>query len=110
MSIKFPNAIYYLPFMFMLFIFCTKVVRADDDDDDDILGELIVDMLTGIAVAACQSNAACNAMLSIIAAVICIISLIAWCTSGCQCETPTRREMRRAGGMGLGYGIGRAIF
>ena len=78
--------------MFMLFIFCTKVVRADDDDDDDILGELIVDMLTGIAVAACQSNAACNAMLSIIA------------------ETPTRREMRRAGGMGLGYGIGRAIF
>ena len=109
MSIK-SKAIYYLPFMLMLFMFCTKVVRADDDDDDDILGELIVDMLTGIAVAACQSNAACNAMLSIIAAVICIISLIAWCTSGCQCETPTRREMRRAGGMGLGYGIGRAIF
>ena len=55
MSIK-SKMVYALPFMFILFTFCTKVARADDDDDDDILGELAIDILTGVAVAACQSN------------------------------------------------------
>ena len=109
MSIK-SKMVYALPFMFILLAFCTKVARADDDDDDDILGELAIDILTGVAVAACQSNAVCNGILSIVVVVLFIATLIAWCIGGCQCETPTRRDMRRAGGMGLGYGIGRSIF
>jgi hypothetical protein len=108
MSIK-SKMVYALPFMFILLAFCTKVARADDDDDD-VLGELMIDMLTGVAVAACQSNAVCNGILSIVTVTLFIATLIAWCIGGCQCETPTRRDMRRAGGMGLGYGIGRSIF
>ncbi len=93
-------------------MFCTKVVRAEDDDDDNILGELIIDMLTGAAVAACQSNASCNAILAITTFIFTIIALVGWCMTGCNCdcEAPTRRDMRRAGGMGLGYSIGRQCF
>ena len=111
MSVK-SKIVYYLPFVFMLFIFCTKVVRAEDDDDDDILGELIIDILAGAAVAACQSNAACNAVLTIITLIFVIIALISWCMDGCKCdcEAPTRRQRRRAGGMGIGYGLGRQCF
>ena len=111
MSIK-SKIVYYLPFVFMLFLFCTKVVRAEDDDEDDILGELIIDILAGAAVAACQSNASCNAVLTITTFIFIIIALVSWCMDGCNCdcEAPTRRQWRRAGGMGIGYGLGRQCF
>jgi len=47
MSIK-SKMVYALPFMFILFTFCTKVARADDDDDDDILGELAIGTNYGV--------------------------------------------------------------
>lgn len=106
MSLK-SKIVYYLPFVFMLFIFCTKVVRAEDDDEDDILGEIIVDILVGTALAVCQSNAVCNGLLTLLTIIFITFSLIGWCLSGCECdcEAPNRRQMRRTGTIGLGYGL-----
>jgi len=106
MSLK-SKTLYYLPFVFMLFLFCTKVVRAEDDDEDDILGEILVDIMVGAAIAVCQSNAVCNGLLTLVTVIFITISLIGWCLSSCECdcEAPSRRQMRRAGTIGVGYGL-----
>ena len=82
-------------------------MRAEDDDEDDILGEILVDILVGAAIAVCQSNAACNGLLTLVTVIFITISLIGWCLSGCECdcEAPSRRQMRRAGTIGVGYGL-----
>ena len=95
----------------MMFCFCIKIVKADDDDDDDIFAELIGDIIIGVAIATCESNAVCNMVLTIGTLLFITIGLIGWCINGCQCECerPSNRSLRRAGGVSVGYGIGRSI-
>ena len=88
-----------------------KFVRADDDDDD-ILGEIMVDLFVGVAMATCETNATCSKFMSIVMFAIILITLIGCCINGCKCNDeyrPSRKDIRRMGTMGLGYGIGRSI-
>jgi hypothetical protein len=103
--------IYLIPLLVLLSIKCAKVA-ADDDDDDDMLGELVIDLLIGIAGAACETSATCSAVMGTICMIVIVISIIIWMIEGCKCncQYPTGRHVRRAGGMGLGYGIGRSMF
>ena len=89
-----------------------KFIRAEDDDDD-ILGQIVVDLMVGIAVAVCETNATCSAFMTIVAIAFIIISLICCCINGCRCDDeyrPSGRTFRRAGTGAIGYGIGRSLF
>ena len=99
-------------FTIVLFIL-PKLIRAEDDDDDDIIGEIIVDLIAGAAVAACETNAICSAFMTIVAIAFITLSLIGFCINGCKCDDeyrPTRKSFRRAGTGAIGYGIGRSLF
>lgn len=100
---------------FLLTIFLTilpKFVRADDDDDDNIVGEIIVDLFVGIALAACETSAACSSFMTIISLIFLFIGIITWCASGADCRdcSPSRKSFRRAGTTGIGYAAGRSLF
>ena len=104
--------VYFIPLLILLSIKCAKVAASNDDDDDDILGELIIDILFGVAGAACESSATCSAIMGTICMIIIAISIIIWMIEGCKCDChyPTGRDVRRLGGVGLGYSIGRSMF
>lgn len=90
-----------------------KFIRAEDDDDDDILGEILTDLMVGVAVASCETNALCSAFMTIVSIAFIIISLICCCINGCRCDDeyrPSRKSFRRAGTGAIGYGIGRSLF
>ena len=103
--------IYLIPLLVLLSIKCAKVA-ADNDDDDDMLGELVIDLLIGVAGAACETSATCSAVMGTICIIVIVISLIIWMIEGCKCDChyPSGRDVRRLGGVGLGYGIGRSMF
>ena len=104
--------IYFVPLLVLLSIKFAKVAAYDDDDDDDMLGELVVDILIGIAGAACESSATCSAVMGTICMIVIAISIIIWMIEGCKCDChyPSGRDFRRLGGVGIGYGIGRGMF
>ena len=84
-----------------------------EDDDDEILSELLTDLMVGVAVSACETNAMCSAFMTIVTIAFIIISLIGFCINGCRCDDeyrPSRKSFRRAGTGVIGYGIGRALF
>ena len=84
-------------------------VKAETDDDDDILGEILFDLLTGIAVDMCTENAACSGLLSIFCCVFIFIGLIMWCCTGeCMCDCD-RKTARRAGTVYAGAEMSRWI-
>ena len=98
-------------FTIVLFIL-PKFIRAEEDDDD-LLGEIIVDLMVGVAVSACETNAMCSAFMTIMTIAIIIISLIGCCINGCRCDDeyrPSRKSLRRVGTGAIGYGIGRSLF
>ena len=100
---------------FLLIIFLTilpKFVKADDDDDD-IIGEIIVDLLIGVAMAACETSATCSSFMTIVSIAIILFTLLGCCISGCKCDDeyrPSGKTYRRIGTGVIGYGIGRSIF
>ena len=99
-------------FFTIALVILPKFIRAEDDDDE-ILGELLTDLMVGVAVSACETNAMCNAFMTIVTIAFIIISLIGFCINGCRCDdeyTPTRKSFRRAGTSAIGYGVGRALF
>ena len=88
-----------------------KFIRAEDDDDE-ILSELLTDLMVGVAVSACETNAMCSAFMTIVSFAVIIISLIGFCINGCRCDDeyrPSRSTLRRAGTGAIGYGIGRSL-
>ena len=101
--------------LFLLTIILTvlpKIVRAEEDEDDDIIGELIIDLFVGIAMATCETNETCSKFMTIIAVAIMIFSIISCCITGCKCDKkykPNGKTLRRAGTIGIGYGISRRI-
>lgn len=96
----------------IVFLSLLSQVRGEDDDDN-LLGEVVVDLMTGIAVAACQSSVMCNGFLSIIVLTSLMLLL---CTCICGSDRD-RQELwnsipsgRRFATTGAGYAIGRRMF
>ena len=96
----------------IVFLTLLSQVRGDDDEDN-LLGEVLVDVMVGVAVAACESSVACNGFLSIIAFITLMLVL---CTCICGSDRD-REEMwnsmpsgRRFASTGAGYAIGRRMF
>lgn len=100
--LKNKNLKFIIPVLFAIFAFGIKVARADDDDDDNFLSEIVIDLIIGVAIGACQNNPTCDATLSIFCMVFLFISLICWCASGCEVSSPSRKDFRRAGTMYIG--------
>ena len=101
--LKNKNLKFIIPVLFAIFAFGIKVARADDDDDDDnFLSEIVIDLIIGVAIGACQNNPTCHAKLGMFCMVFLFISLIYWCASGCVISSPSRRGYRRAGTMYIG--------
>lgn len=96
----------------IVFLTLLSQVRGDDDEDN-LLGEVLVDVMVGVAVAACESSVACNGFLSII---ILISFILILCTCICGSDRD-RQELwdsmpsgRRYVSTGAGYAIGRRMF
>ena len=98
-------------FTIVLFIL-PKFIRAEDDDDD-IIGEIIVDLFIGVAMAACETSATCSSFMTIVTITIILFTLLGCCISGCKCDDeyrPSGKTYRRIGTGAIGYGIGRSLF
>ena len=97
----------------IVLVILPKFVRADDDDDDDILGEMMVDLFIGIAMAACETSATCSSFMMIVTIAFVLFAMLGCCINGCRCDDeyrPNRKTFRRMGTAGVGYGIGRNLF
>ena len=100
---------------FLLTIFLTilpKFVKADDDDDD-IVGEIIVDLFAGVAMAACETSATCSSFMTIFTIAMFLFTLLCCCINGCKCDDeyrPSGKTYRRIGTGAIGYGVGRSLF
>ena len=82
----------FLIIMFSMF----TAARADSDDDDDILGEIVIDIMTGIFLEMCSESATCSSLLMITMMALLLIIVILSCITGeCLCELPTSRQVRR---------------
>ena len=98
--------IFVLLSLFILFSLFTAV-KAETDDDDDILGEILVDLLTGIAVDMCSQSVACSQVMFVLCALFLVVGLlISCCTGECICDCD-RRTVRRAGTVYTGAQIRR---
>jgi hypothetical protein len=86
-------------------------VKADEDYP---LEEMIFDVGTGVAVAACEKNAECSSLMNTITMVAVILALVSWCLCPGEIddyeEYNNRKSFKRGGAMGAGYMIGRQMF
>ena len=99
------SIVYFTTFLILAFTF-VKPVIADDDDDDNILGEIVVDLMVGAFVAACETSVTCSYYMNILAVFFMIVSIITCCINGpgsTMDEWGTSRNARRAGTAYMGY-------
>ena len=97
-------------FIFTIFIaIFPKFIRAEDDDDD-IVGEIIMDLSSGVMIAMCETSVACSSFMPIVA-IITLISL-----PFCLCagiiepdDLCNKKQARRGLTTGVGYGIARSF-
>ena len=86
-------------------------VKADEDYP---LEEMIFDVGTGVAVAACEKNAECSSLMNTITMVAVILALVSWCLCPGEIddyeEYNNRKSFKRGGAMGAGYMVGRQLF
>lgn len=96
----------------IVFLTLISQVRGDDDEDN-ILGEIITDIMVGTAVAACETSAACNGLLTIIS-FISVLFVLTTCICGSDRDRDELWESmpsgRRVASTGAGYAIGTRIF
>ena len=100
-------------FRTLLFIFCLAntytIAKADEDDG---FTEALIDFSSGMAVAACEADKGCNAMMT--ALIIPIIIIYITCVCLGVIDLPEPREPhdppKRLIRMGIGYAVGRHIF
>ena len=89
-----------------------KFAKADDDDDDDIIGEIMIDLFIGVALAVCETSATCSSFMTIVTIAMILFTLLGCCISGCKCDDeyrPSGKTFRRIGTGVVGYNIGRAF-
>ena len=99
------SIVYFTTFLILAFTF-VKPVIADDDEDDNILGEIVVDLMVGAFVAACETSVTCSYYMNILAVFFMIVSIITCCINGpgsTMDEWGTSRNARRAGTAYMGY-------
>ena len=92
----------FVVIMFSMF----TAVKAETDDDDEILGEVLIDLLTGVVLEMCTESETCGYLLYIFTVAIILFGIIMTCVTGeCFFERPTLRDVRRGatvyGGMRL---------
>ena len=82
----------FLIIMFSMF----TVAKAESDDDDDILGEIVIDIMTGIFLEMCSESATCSSLLMITMMALLLTIVILSCITGeCLFKLPTSRDVRR---------------
>jgi hypothetical protein len=95
------------PFRTLYFIFFIAntytIAKADEDD----LSVALIDFADGMAVAACEANKECNAMMTAITVPIIIIYITCLCFGGIDPEPLSTKRVVRTG---TGYLVGRQIF
>ena len=86
-------------------------VRGDEDYPFE---EIVFDVGTGMAVAACEKDEECSSMMSAITMLAVFLALVSWCL--CPGEVDyyeyynDRKQFKKGGAIGAGYVIGRQIF
>ena len=100
-----PTSIYSRPygqtmavtFIFLIMMFSMfTAAKAESDDDDDVVGEIIIDLLTGIVLEMCTESAACSSFLTVVCIATILIGIVLTCITGeCFFEMPTSRQIRR---------------
>ena len=97
---------------FCLLILATTIGTAlcYNDDDDDLISEVIIDLLTGIAIEECGRYPTCQMVLTFIVTSVLLSALIA-CVAGrqCYCRPLNARELRRVGTTYAGMRLRRAF-
>ena len=98
----------FLFYALCVLLFATKFAYGwEDDDEDDEFAEILGDIIIGIGVAMCEESATCAAILHVFTLLFIIIGLIGWLCSGCQCERPSNKQIRRGFRIGGAYGATR---
>ena len=100
--------------IFILFTAIATFFTCAKGDEDYPFEELILDVGSGMAVAACEKDESCSSMMSTITTLAVILALISFCI--CPPNEDDYREynktkaVKRGGAMGIGYIAGREIF
>ena len=97
----------FLFYALCVILFATKFAYGWDDDDDDEFTEILGDIIIGVGLALCQESSTCSGIMSIITLLIIVIGLIGWLCSGCECENPSNKQIRRGFRIGGAYGATR---
>ena len=96
---------------FITFAILLTCVKGDEDYP---IEELIFDVGTGMAVAACEKNAECSSLMSTITMLAVVLALVSWCLCPGDVddyeEYNNRKSFKKGGAMGTGYMIGRQVF
>ena len=96
------------------FITIAMILTSVKGDEDYPIEELIFDVGTGMAVAACEKNEECSSLMSTITMLAVVLALVSWCLCPGEIddyeEYNNRKSWKRGGAMGAGYIIGRQVF
>ena len=101
----------YFTILSTLLLFMTFVIRVKgEDDDDDLLGELVTDLMVGVAMSVCEQYATCQAFMFTLGIIFLFVALCGCMLGELSCEDYcTRRNARRSFTTGVGYGIGKSF-
>ena len=93
-----------IAFVLFLGFFATKVVS--DDDDEDIVGEIVTDLLIGVAVSICEEFVICKFLMLLISFIGVMIIIIGICVGEISCtDICNGRNARWGLTVGAGYGL-----
>ena len=94
----------------MLAVTIGTALCYNNDDDEDVLGEVVIDLLTGIIIEECGKYQTCKMLLTIITLTLLLTAIFACIISGeCKCRPLTERELRRVGTTYAGMRLRRAF-
>jgi hypothetical protein len=94
--------------LFFIFFIANTYTIAKADEDDFV--EALIDFADGMAVAACEANKECNAMMTAITVPIIIIYITCLCLGGIDPDDHEHPSTKRVVRTGTGYLVGRQIF
>ena len=100
--------------IYILFTAIATLFTCAKGDEDYPFEELIFDVGSGMAVAACEKDESCSSMMSSITGVAIILALISFCicppNEDDYHEYNANKAVKRGGAMSVGYIAGREIF